>query len=142
MDASTKERLVKWWQESVRNIRRGAWWLVLSPLVLWFLNGVAEERFFSSINRYLDTHMLALFLQLRAILTFKGPFALAGIGFAVVLVVLIARAYFATKPGIVGTADLLLQELDISDLEITADWSSYKTNLAAFARMEVGSADK
>jgi hypothetical protein len=134
-----KERVVAWGRESLANIRRGKWWLVFLPIALWFLGGLAEDRFFHSINAYLDAHAPAFFAELRAILTFKGPFALAGIGFAAVLIVLIFRAYLETQPGIVGTADLMLQELDIADLEIKPDFSSYEVNLAAFARIEVAS---
>src|SRR6266851_8338070 len=113
-----KERLVAWGRESLANIRRGKWWLVFLPIALWFLAGLAEDRFLHSINAYLDAHGPAFFTQLRAVLTFKGPFALAGIGLAAVLLVLIVRAYVETQPGIVGTADLMLQELDIANLEI------------------------
>lgn len=44
--------------------------------------------------------------------------------------------------GIVGYADLMVQELDISDLAIAPDLSSYEVNLGAFARIEVASTDK
>jgi hypothetical protein len=44
--------------------------------------------------------------------------------------------------GIVGDADLLLQELDISDIAIAPDWASYEIDLGAFARIEVASLDK
>jgi hypothetical protein len=137
-----KERVVAWGRESLANIQTGKWWLVFLPIALWVVGGLAEDRFFHSINAYLDAQAPAFFAQLRAILTFKGPFALAGIGFVSVLLVLIVRAYLETQPGIVGTADLMLQELDIADLEITPDGSSYKIDLATFARIEVASLDK
>lgn len=48
----------------------------------------------------------------------------------------------STATGLIGDADLMLQELDLSDLKITDDGATYETNLAAFLRMEVASLDK
>ena len=62
--------------------------------------------------------------------------------FVGVLVFFIVRAFFNSKPGLVGTADLMVQELDIADVEITDGGASYTINLAAFARMEVASVDR
>src|SRR5437016_5018487 len=101
-------RLASWWRESLAHIRRGKWWLIFLPPALWLLGGLAGDRIFHSINGYLDAQAPAFFAQLRAILTFKGPYALAGIGLTVVLLVLIVRAYLETQSGIVGTADLLV----------------------------------
>jgi hypothetical protein len=53
----------------------------------------------------------------RPVLIVKGPFVLAAIGLVIVFLVLIIRAYFTSKPAIVGTADLMLQELDRGTLE-------------------------
>ncbi len=142
MEASQKDRLVAWWRESVENIRRGKWWLVFVPIILWFVGGVAEHRFFEFINHFLDAHGADFVARVRPILTFKGPFALAAIGLAIVILVLVIRAYFTSKPGIVGTADLMLQELDISDLAIANDMSSYYVNAAVFARIEVAVLDR
>lgn len=44
MDAPQKERFQAWGRESLENIRRGEWWLVFVPVVLWFVGGVAEHR--------------------------------------------------------------------------------------------------
>jgi hypothetical protein len=41
MDAPEKQRLVAWWRESFQNTRKGKWWLVLVPIVLWLLSGLA-----------------------------------------------------------------------------------------------------
>ena len=142
MEAAKERRLVAWWRESVANIRKGIWWVVIVPAGLWFLRGLAEDRFFHFINHYLDEHAADFLSGLRSFFAFKGSLALPIIGLAAVLLFLIVRAYFATKPGIVGTADLMLQELDIGDLEIKPDLSSYVVNVAAFARMEVASLDK
>jgi hypothetical protein len=138
----SKERLVAWWRESVKNIRRDKWWLVFVPIVLWFLGGLAEDRFFHAVNAYLDAHAPAFIAQLRAIITFRGRFALAGIGIAAVLLVSIVRAYMNTQPGIVGTVDLMVQNLEIPDLQFSGDGISYTMDLAVFARMEVASVDK
>ena len=43
--------------------------------------------------------------------------------------------------GIVGDADLMLQELDLADLEIIQGGAAYVVNLAAFVRMEIASLD-
>src|SRR3984893_12578830 len=133
MEAAKERRLVAWWQESLSNIRKGKWWLVIVPIVLWFVNGLAEDRFFHSINHYLDEHAADFISRVRPLLAFKGSLGLPILGLAAVLLFLIVRAYFATQPGIVGTADLMLQELDIADLEIKPDLSSYVVNVAAFA---------
>jgi hypothetical protein len=58
------------------------------------------------------------------------------------LLLFVVRAFFSSKPGLVGTADLMVQELEIADLEIVDGGKSYEINLAAFARMEVASLDK
>jgi hypothetical protein len=94
---ATKERLLAWWQESLQNIRKGKWWLLISPLALWFLSGLAEHRFFHSVNVYLDEHVPALIARIRPLLTLKGSLGLPIIGFMAVLLVLIARAYFQTR---------------------------------------------
>lgn len=96
-----KERLLAWWRESVLNIRRGKWWLVVSPIALWFLQGLAEHRFFSSLNRYLDEHIPNLLARIRPFLTLKGSLVLPMIGFMAVLLILIVRAYFETRAGTV-----------------------------------------
>jgi hypothetical protein len=44
--------------------------------------------------------------------------------------------------GIVGTADVMLQGLDIPDLEIIDGGAAYAIDLAVFARLEVASLDK
>jgi hypothetical protein len=44
--------------------------------------------------------------------------------------------------GIVGTADVMVQGLDIPDLEVIDGGASYAIDLAVFARMEVASLDK
>ncbi len=142
MEASQKERLLAWGRASLENIRRGKWWLVAVPIVLWFVGGVAEHRFFEFVNRYLDAHAADFIAHIRPILTFKAPFGLAAIGLVIVALVFVIRAYFTSKPAIVGTADLMLQELDISDLEIATDMSSYKVNAAVFARIEVAVLDR
>jgi hypothetical protein len=134
--------LLAWWQASVENIRRGKWWLVYVPIILWFVGGVAEHRFFEFINRFLDAHAADFVARVRPVLIFKGPLGLAAIGLAIVFLVLIIRAYFTSKPAIVGAADLMLQELDISDLENANDLSSYKVNAAVFARIEVAVLDR
>jgi hypothetical protein len=51
----TKERLRSWWRESLGAVQK-KWWLFLFPLIAWILRGVLEDRFFGSINRYLDSH--------------------------------------------------------------------------------------
>lgn len=142
MELAEKQRLLAWSRESLQNIRRGKWWLVFVPIILWFLGGVAEHRFFESVNNYLDAHATDFVAHVRPILTVKGPFGLAGIGLGIVLAVFIIRAYLESKLGIVGTADLMLQELDISDLAVSADWSSYEINMAVFVRIEVASIDR
>jgi hypothetical protein len=86
----------------------------------------------NSSNRYLDAHATDFIAHVRSILTFKGPFGLAAIGLAIVALVFVIRAYFTSEPAIVGTADLMLQELDISDLEIAKDKSSCKVNAAGW----------
>jgi hypothetical protein len=140
MESTGKQRLLVWWRESLQNIRRGKWWLVFVPIILWFVGGLAEDRFFHSVNSYLDAHAADFVAHIRPILAFKGPFGLAAIGLAIVLLTFIVRGYFDSRPGIVGTADLMLQELDISDLKISEN--SYETNMAVFARIEVGSVDR
>ncbi len=112
------------------------------PIALWFLGGIAEHRFFAFINTYLDAHAAAFVAHIRPILTFSGPFGLAATGLATVLLIFIVRGYFGSEPGIVGTADLMLQELDISDLKISEGGESYEINMAVFARMEVASLDR
>ena len=102
MEAPQKERLLAWGRESLENIRRGKWWLVVVPIVLWFVGGVAEHRFFEFINCYLDAHATDFIAHLRPILTFKSPFVLAAIGLTMVILVFVIRAYFTSKPGIVG----------------------------------------
>ena len=115
--------------------------MVFVPIILWFVGGVAEHRFFEFINRFLDAHESDFVARVRPVLIFKGPFMLAAIGLAIVFLVLVIRAYFTSKPAIVGVADLMLQELDISDLEIANDMS-YKVNAAVFARIEVAVLDR
>jgi len=142
MKAPQKDRLVAWWRESLKNIRSGKLWLVFVPIILWVVVGVVEHRLFEFINRFLDAHAADFTARVRPILTFKAPFGLAAIGVAIVILVFVIRAYFTSKPAIVGTADLMLQELDISDLEIANDMSSYKVNAAVFARIEVAVLDR
>jgi len=38
MEPTKKQRLRAWWQESLQNIRRGKWWLLFVPFVLWFVS--------------------------------------------------------------------------------------------------------
>lgn len=47
-----------------------------------------------------------------------------------------------SESGIVGHADLLVQELDLHDLRITNGGAAYSVNLAAFVRMEIAVLDK
>jgi hypothetical protein len=47
-----------------------------------------------------------------------------------------------TASGITGNADLMLQELNLSDIKITNGGASYEINLAAFVRIDVASLDK
>jgi hypothetical protein len=42
----------------------------------------------------------------------------------------------------VGSADLLIQEIALSDIKIEADAAYYEVDVAAFARMEIASLDK
>lgn len=142
MTLEDKKRLLAWWRESRQNIRQGKWWLVGIPVLLWFLSGVAEDRFFHSVNAYIDSHAPEFIAQIRAILAFKGSFGMPIIGFTLVLLYFIVRAYLKTQPGIVGNADLMIQELDISDLKIGTSMEVYELDLAAFARMEVASLDR
>ena len=99
MEATKERRLVAWWQESLANIRKGKWWLVIVPVGLWLVSGLAEDRFFHSINHFLDEHAPDLLARVRPILTFKGPLGLAIIGFTAVLLILIVHAYFETRTG-------------------------------------------
>ena len=71
--------------------------MVFVPGVLWFLNGVAEHRFFQSVNSYLDAHAAGFVAQVRPILTFQGPFGLAAIGLGIVVLIFIVRGYFESQ---------------------------------------------
>ena len=70
---------------------------MIVPIFLWFIRGVAEDRFFHSINSYLDAHAPEFLARIRPVLTFKGSFGLPIIGFTAVLLILIVRAYFETR---------------------------------------------
>ena len=94
----TKERLSSWFRESRENIKKRKWWLILTPLVLWFANGLVEDRFFSSINKFLDDHAAGFVARLKPIVTFKGSLVLPVSGFLCVLLVLIVHAYIETRP--------------------------------------------
>lgn len=142
MESLEKQRLLSWWRESRQNIRKGKWWLILVPIVLWLMSGLLQDRFFHSLNEYLDAHAGDLVRHIRPILTFKGPFGVAAIGVFIVLLVFLIRGYFNSRPGIVGTADLMLQELDISDLHISDRGASFEVNMALFARIQVASLDR
>src|SRR6266481_4200638 len=133
----SKERLFAWWQESIQNIQRGKWWIVILPLLIWLLGGAIEHRFFGWLNNYIDSSAGKFAAKL---LTVGGSFRVPLIALAALLFFFIIRAYFKSQPGIVGTADLMVQELDITDLEFVDD--GYVIDLAAFARMEVASLDK
>ena len=134
---STKERLLAWWRESIQNIRNGAWWLVAAPIFSFFLYGTLEHRLFGWLNNYIDSNAGKCAAKL---LTVGGSFLVPLVVLAALLLFFIIRAYFKSQPGIVGTADLMVQELDVTDLEIADE--GYVLNLAAFARMEVASLDK
>src|SRR6266446_6682210 len=104
-----KERLVAWLRESLANIRKRKWWLVIVPVGLWFISGLAEDRFFHSINHFLDEHAPDLFASIRPILTFKGPLGMAVIGFTAVLLILIVHAYFETRTDKHGIAQRAME---------------------------------
>ena len=137
---STKQRLLAWWRESIQDIRHGKWWLVILPLGSWLLIGTLEHRFFGWLNNFVDAHGQDVAVRAVRLLTIGPSVKFPLIIFTTLVAFFVVRAYVKTKPGLVGTADLMVQELEITDLEIIGD--GYTINLAAFARMEVASLDK
>src|SRR5258707_219894 len=134
---SSKERLLAWWRESVQNIQSGKRWIVILPLVIWLLGGAVEHRFFGWLNNYIDSNAGIFAAKMLKV---GGSFLVPLVVLVALLLGFIIRAYFRSRPGIVGAVDLIVQELEIADLEFSAD--GYVINLAAFARMEVASLDK
>lgn len=137
-----KQRLFAWWQKTKESINRGKWWLFLGTVLLWFVRGVVEDRFFHSINSYLDSQAPGAFAHIRAVLFYSNWWRLPLVGLLTALLFFIVRAFFASQPGIVGNADLMIQELELSDLKISPDMAYYEVDVAAFARMEIASLDK
>jgi hypothetical protein len=134
----TEQRLQLWWKEFSENVRTGRWWLILVPLVLWLISGVLEHRLFGWLNTFIDNHAAGLARWLTSIGSFEPPL----LGLAVTLAFFLGRAFLTSAPGIVGNADLMVQELEIADIDIVDEGASYTIDLAAFARMEVASLDR
>jgi hypothetical protein len=96
MDESFVERVQRWKHKTKGDLQRH-WW----GLVLLFLAGMVEHRFFESANRFIDDHVhladLKPLLQVLASTALIRPIILALGLFLVGLFVILVHAYWATR---------------------------------------------
>lgn len=123
----------------LKEIRRGMGLLFLAWTVVRFIPDQIES--FRSLEKYAKWAYLYLGAPHGLVWTLLILVVGIGLIFSETIEHKIRQWTKTSSLGLAGDADIMIQELDISDLEISRDWS-YVVNLALFVRMEITSLDK
>lgn len=137
------QRLHESWNVLLAKLRK-QWWFVL---IVGLASGTIHERFYSAINRYIDSHVLISIKPLFGHLFLGGFWNSVGFGLMCMFLVvagLAIHAYIvsAKVPAIMGSADAMVLNLEMGNFKPAPDWSEYTADFGVFIHARIAITDK